>query len=289
MENSSRELYQARIQAVIAFIQQNLDQPLNLEQLAQVGCFSPYHFHRIFTGAVGETPQDFVNRIRLERAANRLLKAPALTITEIALTCGFSSSATFSRSFKKHFGVTASEYARRPLEIPLPARPDLPLATYPALQAQIRRTDPMHIAYLINFNGYAINQICNTWNRLFRWAQARDLITPQTRVIGISLDDPLITPKEKCRYYACITVPENLPPDPTIGRMEIPALKCAVFSLTCLPEEIELAYRAIYHTWLPESGFQPDDFPCYDQYYQTPDTHPEGRYVLDICIPVRPL
>ncbi|MBP1081926.1 MULTISPECIES: AraC family transcriptional regulator [Bacillus] len=53
---------------VMKYIEQNLDQKLSLEQLAKVSSYSQFHFHRIFTGLIGETPSDYVKRIRMEKA-----------------------------------------------------------------------------------------------------------------------------------------------------------------------------------------------------------------------------
>jgi len=288
--NRSRELYQARIDQTVTFINQHLDLTLDLKQVAQVSHYSPYHFHRIFTAVVGETPQDFVNRVRLEKAANMLQKSPALTITDIALTCGFSSSATFARSFKKHFGLTASEYARAGRSEPVLVSGDRPTElTQLALDIRVRLMPRLHLAYIANMKGYSLVEICRAWERLCRWAAAHDLMTTDTKMVGLSLDDPLITPKNKCRYYACLTVPDELTRDPRVGFLDIPANKCAVYRLICSAEQIEWAYRAFYRDWLPDSGFQPADYPCYELYHETPETNVEGKFVLEICIPVIPL
>lgn len=287
----SKELYQSRIEQAATYISQNLGEPLDLKQVAQASHFSPFHFHRIFTAALGETPQDFINRLRLERAANQLLKSPALTITQIALACGFSSSSTFARSFKKHFGMTASEFARTRLDdrglaarrVSPPSEASIP---EPALDVQVRLMPGLHVAYMASMKGYSLAEICRAWDKLCRWAAARDLFTPDTKVIGISFDDPLVTPKDKCRYYACITVPPDLPGDPRVGLLDIPPNRCAVYRVVCSAEQIELAYRAMYRDWFPASDWQPADYPGYEVYYQTPQTNAEGKYVMDICIPV---
>jgi AraC family transcriptional regulator len=61
---------------------------------------------------IGETPNVFVNRLRVEKAANMLQKNPLLSITDIAFDCGFSSSAAFARSFKQYFGISASKWRK---------------------------------------------------------------------------------------------------------------------------------------------------------------------------------
>jgi AraC-like DNA-binding protein len=93
-----REEYLSRINRVIDHIDANLDKELRLEQLARIANFSPYHFHRIFKALVGEPLNQFIQRIRLERAAAKLIDQPKLSITEIACDTGFSSSSSFARA-----------------------------------------------------------------------------------------------------------------------------------------------------------------------------------------------
>ena len=71
--------------------------------------------------------------------------------------------------------------------------------------------------------------------------------------------------------------------------MDIPAGHCLVGRCTCEAARIQSAYRTLYGQWLPGSGYQPADRPCYELYHATPETHPEGQFVLDICLPVVPL
>ncbi|MCG8687110.1 MAG: AraC family transcriptional regulator, partial [Desulfobacterales bacterium] len=105
-----REEYIARINRVVDHIERHMDHELSLEVLANVACFSPFHFHRVFRAIIGETLNQFINRVRLQKAASQLVSDPKKSITEIAFDTGFSSSATFARSFKKYFGMSASHY-----------------------------------------------------------------------------------------------------------------------------------------------------------------------------------
>ena len=110
---STRREYAARMNRVVDHIQNHLADPLDLEQLAAVACFSSFHFHRLFRGWMGETLQSFVHRLRLERAAQLLVFDEFRSISDIASECGFSSSGTFARAFKRAFGVTAGEWRKR--------------------------------------------------------------------------------------------------------------------------------------------------------------------------------
>ena len=108
--NYLRQEYTARVDRVIDYIEANISQDLSLQELADVAHFSPYHFHRIFRAMVGETLNDFIQRVRIERAASRLVQNPKQTVTQIAFECGFSGSSAFAREFRNAFGMSASSW-----------------------------------------------------------------------------------------------------------------------------------------------------------------------------------
>jgi AraC family transcriptional regulator len=239
---------------------------------------------------VGETPQQFLNRVRLERAANYLVKNPAHSITQIALACGFSSPATFARSFKKHFGISANEY-RKVTDKPMSSGvlPLLEDTKLPELKVEVCNVPAWNLIYVSNLKGYRLELIQQAWNQLYRWASARDLVTESTRAVGVSLDDPLITPAEKCRYYACLSLPDEIVPQPPIGFMKLSGSKCVVAHVTCAAEQIRGVFTYLYRDWLVDSGYQPADLPPYEVYLPTSEATQEGIYTLDICIPIVPL
>src|SRR5512143_2141934 len=102
--------YARRINAALDYIDKNIGDDIPLNKLAAVACFSPFHFHRLFSAFVGEPPAEYVRRLRLEKAAIRLASDLAAPVTEIALSCGFSTSALFCRLFKARFGLTPTAW-----------------------------------------------------------------------------------------------------------------------------------------------------------------------------------
>lgn len=100
--------YISRINRVLDYIESHLANSLTLDELANVAKFSKFHFHRIFSSFIGETVFEFIQRIRLERAADMLKTAPNKSITEICYDCGFINQSSFAKIFKKHFRVSAS-------------------------------------------------------------------------------------------------------------------------------------------------------------------------------------
>ena len=109
MKNSTEQDYRERIVRTLVYLQQHLDDPLDLEQVAGVAAFSPFHFHRIFRGLVGETLREHTRRLRLERAAG-CLKRNDRPVTEVALQAGFETHESFTRAFGDMFGVPPSAY-----------------------------------------------------------------------------------------------------------------------------------------------------------------------------------
>ncbi len=295
MNIASRAEYRNRIERVVIYIHEHLDEPLDLKTVAAESHFSPYHFHRVFQGAMSETPLEYITRLRVERAANYLMKNHEMSITEIALACGFSSSSTFARSFKNYYGVTAREYSKGRNLRSLADACNSQVCTMavdkpkPQWQVEMKEIPALHIAYLANLKGYSLPEICDTWIRLDRWSQAHSVYRDDTIMLGISMDDPDITPVEKCRYLAGITIPPEITKDRLVGILDIPAQTCAVFHVDCRADQIQGHYQSIYKDWLPDSGLQPADFPCYEVYLKTPEQSTGGEYSLDIHIPVKPI
>lgn len=85
------------------FLHDNLGKNCSLDEAARAACLSPYHFHRTFREAFGETPMRFFRRLKMENA-RQLIASGAANVSEIAILSGFSDVAAFSKSFKKMFG-----------------------------------------------------------------------------------------------------------------------------------------------------------------------------------------
>ncbi len=310
-----RQEYVARINRVIDHVSTNLSGDLSLRALARVANFSPYHFHRVFRGMVGETVNGFIRRVRVETAAARLLSNPALSVTRIATDCGFSSPSSFAREFRARFGMSATQFRSRgpswsktrqaqskpgqPLgkqgkDVPdASAYTECAVAGAPRRQAmkmtvEVKQMPELFVAYVRHIGPY--NQIPKAIERLMRWAGPRGFVQfPQTLVLGVYHDDPDITDPSKLRSSACITVPKGTQVAGEIGTMTIPGGLFAVAHCEVDADEYGAAWDKLMGEWLPESGYQPDDRLCYEVYWNDPTTHPSRQHIVDICEPVRPL
>lgn len=93
------------------YLAAGLDQPLRLADAAREACLSPYHYHRLFARTFGETPHDFLTRLRMDRA-KCLLAREQLPVTDVCFAVGYESLGSFSSRFRRMVGYSPSEYQR---------------------------------------------------------------------------------------------------------------------------------------------------------------------------------
>ena len=301
--------YERRINRALEYIQNNLDGDLSLEAVSRAAAFSPYHFHRIFRALAGQTIREYVQRRRLNRAARRLVFDLRASITDIALDCGFSSSSAFARSFKDSFGVSASEFRKNKGRIDSKKckevskngkdtvsgfvddggrKPQPSKKRRSTMKVEVKEMPEYRVVYVRHMGGYEYEGISETWGRLCKWAGPRGLLGPETVAIGVSHDDPKITPPDKCRYDACIAVGPEVEGEGEVGIATLPAGQYAVTRYEGKADGIEGAYHSLFGGWFPASGYQPGDSPSYEVYRNDPDKS-GGFFVMDICVPVKPL
>ena len=309
--DSRRAEYAARFNRVLDHIQAHLADPLDLGALASVACFSPCHFHRLFHGWMGETIHDFILRLRVERAASQLIYNPGKSITEIALDCGFSSASTFARAFKAFHGVSASAWRknrknRKPdrkiceAETP-PGRagwnlaerfgPSREAVMAMALKVEVKELPPMPVVYLRHVGPFQNDTglFERLFGRLCSWAGPRGLLGRDAEFLAVYHDNPEVTEPGKLRLDVALRVPEGTPVDGETGRQVLPGGRYAVARVRIRPDQYGAAWDALMGGWFPESGYQPDDRPCFERYLNDPKADPEGMHEVELCEPVKPL
>ncbi len=302
MNSAVYQEYISRVNSVQDYIGMNMDKPLSLRKLAGVAGFSEFHFHRIFSSIVNETLYKYINRLRLERAANLLLSNRKRIITEIALDCGFSESAVFSRSFKKHYGISAREYRlgySRNHQPNSKNRKDGNVSpgyneSYDDIQCRVDTLiiKEMTVVYMRYTGPYRNNTRAyeKLYSNLIRWAGARDLLDPENfKLFSVYHDNPEITEENRQRTSVCLAVPDNTAVDGEVGKMIIPSGKYAVGRFEIHGSQFEAAWNSMYGRWLPSSGFQADDRVSFELYKNHPDEHPQKKSIVDIYLPIRPL
>lgn len=112
-EERSRKSDILQITRALEYVGDHYDCEIKISDLAQLCHLSETHFRRVFVRCMGVHPIDYVNQVRIKNACE-LLKKTNDSITEISLKCGFCSSATFNRNFRKFMGITPNEWKKLP-------------------------------------------------------------------------------------------------------------------------------------------------------------------------------
>ena len=299
-ERAVRVDYVGRVNRAIDHIVCNLAGPLRLEAVSEAAGFSPFHFHRVFKSLLGETLNQFVKRLRLERALYLMSHAPGRSLTDVALDCGFSSSSDFTRSFKQRYGAAPSVFdldtfrnsRREEFDRVLSSQAGghhfttLPAGQNPdGFEVQLRDLPARTVAYIRVLDPYREGVAQAACERLLAWAIERGLADGQW--LGYMWEEPEIVALKDCRYDVALVV-DDVEPAGEIGRFEFPPMRVAEVTVS---GGIELEARAIdwlYKTWLPRSGFVPDDQPAFEAWIGRPFAHGNEHFTIACQLPVKP-
>ncbi len=273
--------YGRRIDRVIRHIGEHLDDPLDLDQLAEVACFSPFHFHRIYRQTVGETVADTLRRNRLSRAAGDLVRGD-LPMTKIARRAGYASTAAFTRAFQSAYGTAPAAYRRSGRLVPL--EPAIELESTAMHAVDVRTITPIRVAAIRHVGPYM--EIGNAFDRIMAWAGPRGLLHASCRMFGIFYDDLATTRPEALRSDACVTIGPDTGLDGDIRLAEIAGGRHAVLRHIGPYAELPAAYSWLFGSWLPKSGEEPADRPCFEEYLNDPRQHPPREWLTDIHLPL---
>ncbi len=288
VKTDTQNFYFERINKVVCHINNHLGENLDVSKLAEIGNYSPYHFHRIMKSYLGEPLAAYITRIRLETAVSLLIYSDE-AINAIAFKVGYENPSSFNKAFKKRYGISPAEY-RKNSEITLQLKNQKvkfnAMESLKSLEPKIKVLKPKKVIYATVLGNYNKSSE-KAWETICGYAKEKRLFGFKTEFIGISHDDPKITEPDKLRYDACIAVTKDVKPDGPIGVQEIQGGKFAVFIHKGAYEKLENSYDYIFGKWLPESGKELRNIPCFEKYLNTPeDTAPE-KLRTEIYIPIQ--
>jgi len=300
MRESTRRSYRDRMLSVLAFIEAGLDRSLTLAEIAAVADFSPYHFHRVFRGTVGESISGFIRRLRLERAAGRLLDGDE-PVMVIALRAGYYSNQAFTRAFLASFGEPPSQFRRLRRSIPLIASPSgyhyhsgegvVSFITVEGgagvMDAKVVTTKDMKVLSVRHVGPY--HMIGEAFERLDKAVKAAGVDTRDSQWLAIYNDDPDQVPAAELTSEACVTVGE-FPSDPGGSGMkafEIPGGLHATTRHVGSYDGLHASWGTLVGSWIPSNGFKPRCAPCYEIYVKGHEcTSDESEFLTDLYEPV---
>ncbi|MEM7318335.1 MAG: AraC family transcriptional regulator [Pseudomonadota bacterium] len=273
--------YEDRVLRVLAYIHENPAEDLSLDALADVAAMSRFHWHRVFRALTGETCAQAVRRIRLHRAAGWLVRTDT-PVADIALAVGYPNPSSFARAFCEAY--SNSPVAFRAAGRFTPAHPDFKTGGYPMHPVKTR-TEPARNVVALPHKG-AYSEIGHSFEAFAAMCESRQLWPQTGAMLAIYMDIPDDVPQDQLRSFAGAEFKGDATPD-GMQALSIPGGKTAVLTYTGPYSGIEAAYNSLFGNWLPKSGEEPADQPCYEIYLNNPrETAPEDL-VTEICLPLK--
>jgi len=273
----SRDDYQARILRVLLRIENDLDHPWTLDELAGIASFSKYHFHRLFTALVGETVASYLRRIRLEWAAGQVADTQR-SIAEIGREAGYVNPEVFTRAFVRRFELTPSQFREvaRDSGAAAAARSGSAAervaarwcaATPDRNDAEAAPVETVHMPAIrcafVRATGDYARSGPEAWGRLAAWARSRSIPVSARKRFSVGHDDPEVTTGERLRLDACVEILEGEAEERPgyVGVSDISGGEYARLEHTGSIDRISDSFARIYGLWLPESGREPAPWP----------------------------
>lgn len=299
MRPGTRDSYLESIQRVITHVTTHLDDALDLEMLAADACLSPYHFHRVFRGMVGETPMEFVRRLRLERAAWRLATT-TVPVTTVAFDAGYEAHEAFTRAFRQHFGASPSEFRATPRAhhhlaascgVHFDPRGHVPRFVPrstggSAMHVDIETHPARRLATVRHLGPY--NQIGRAFGELGqRLGPAMGALAMHgAAMIALYHDDPDSVAPADLRADAAMVVPDEFELPLGVTEQRLPAGRYASTLHVGPYEQLGDVWQRFMGEWLPASGERVASSPAVETYLNNPETTPKEQWRTLLSIPL---
>lgn len=230
MRSSTENIYQEKVNQVIDYISANLHQPLQLDVIAGRICVSRRQLLRIMRSALDESLYAYMARQRMERAI-MYMQTEEMTLAELAARVGYDNPQSFSKAFRKLFGISPKAYINE-LNASLQEYVKSSGGKYETVPSEICEEEDLILIYIRIVGQYGEEKPYETaWNKLIKFLEEKQVLSAATRFIGLSFDDPNVTTAGQCRFYACATVDKPVEAAGVFGTLRLRKGKYAVYTL----------------------------------------------------------
>jgi len=262
------------------YINRHLFEELDSDKLSQIASVSKYHFRRIFKAVTGENLGNYIQRLRLEYIAFKLMSTD-ISVPKILGQINYHNKHTLSRAFKSYFNCTIPEF-RKKYSNGSPEGKN-PIQIIPTIE----KISAIQVAYMkLERADNVIYNYSVLWKQLMQFSEDYELISKGSKYLSLNLDYPLITSEEQNRFMIGITLPNSFRVPKGLGVYEIPSGEYAVFRFKGFYHELNSVYRYIYLDWLRTSHYTLREQFSFEMYINTPEKTPASELITDIYIPV---
>ena len=230
MRSSTENIYQEKVNQVIDYISANLHQPLQLDVIAERICISRRQLLRIMRSALNESLYAYMARQGMERAI-MYMQTEEMTLAELAARVGYDNPQSFSKAFRKLFGISPKAYINE-LNARLQEYVKSSGGKYETASSEICEEEDLNLIYIRIVGQYGEEMPYKTaWDKLMKFLKEKQALSAATRFIGLSFDDPNVTIAGQCRFYACATIDKPVEAVGVFGTLRLRKGKYAVYTL----------------------------------------------------------
>ena len=278
----TEKIYQQKMNQILDYISANLHQPLHLDVLAGRIHVSQRQLLRIMHSGLNESLSSYIARQRVERAV-MYMQTEDISLTKLAGMVGYDNPQSFSKAFKKQFGISPKKYMNE-----LQAKLEHSLKSSGNRQnricTEICEEDDLELVYIRIFGKYGEDEPYETaWNKLICFLNEHQALSEVTRYIGISFDDPNVTKHEQCRFYACASVQKKIAPTGEFATIQLQRGKYAVYMLKGSYSGLQELYNniTVNFDYTLRHGM------AFEEYINSPQNTKEEELLTKIFIPIK--
>ena len=277
--------YFKAINRAVDFINEHLHEPVNLHDLAAIANISEFHFHRLFKALMSESPGEYIQRLRLEKAVFKL-QTTKQTVLEIAEQTGYQSSHALSKAFKKRFDISPAAFRKQASHLSVPV--ETPVFIH--IEPEIREIKAKQVVTLRVVNPFVNpDAFIHAWRKLVEFAGVNGIPDDEHEYFTLSRDISTITQPNRYRSYVCITANPDIKPKGEFGKQTINGGLYAVFTYKGAYANLDRLYCFIYRNWIPNSKYEFRDMAFFEKFLNSPDMVKEEDLLTEIYIPVERL
>ncbi len=287
--------YIEQLQWGVDYIEDHLDQEIQLEQVARAAGLSRWHYQRIFAALTGETLATYIRARRMSLARDRLTSTNT-RIIDIAILSGFQSHEAFTRAFKKAFGMTPSAYRRQDSTVTFLDKiqfdreylrhvADANLTSEPRIEnrdAMVLIGSATHFFGVGSDRNNVGDKIPPLWNSFLARESEVEHFVPS---VGYGLLSQQRPDSEQLLYQAAwqVSKVESIPTG--MVRIDLPPTTYAIFTHRGWVDQLDHTVNYAYSTWLTQSGRRHAGGPDIEIFGPAYDPH-SAESIVEYAIPI---
>jgi AraC family transcriptional regulator len=288
MKNTTVTYYQKKVDDVLQYIHNHLNENISIKELTEYAGISFFHFHRILKGALNEPVGTYIDKVRLDTAI-KLIRYSDESINSISAKIGYNDVSSFSKAFSKEFGISPQEFKSN-REMLLNTHVDYIIDGKGRLVSEIKPKiiflPDKKVIYIRVIGEYGGKEVFDAWEQLVNFIKQHKFLGWNPEFFSIYYDDPDNVGRENCTSDLCFVTKKEIEETSVFKLNQIKGGKYAVFRYKGPYERLWELYNKIYGDWLLSADYKLRDVAPIEKYINySPKTKPDSL-LTEIYIPI---